>query len=158
MRRPYSLAGYRRLVDKIRDRIPDAAIGSDVIAGFPGETDRDADCNESYLRDSPLTSLHVFPYSDRPGTAASEFPLKVAGGIVRERTARLRAIGAELSRRFRRSQTGRVRSALTIEDGTLAVTDNYLKVRIPAGRARNEWVRVLIAETDGAPTGTVVLA
>jgi threonylcarbamoyladenosine tRNA methylthiotransferase MtaB len=156
MRRPYALADYRRLVDRIRVRIPDAAIGSDIIAGFPGETERDAALNESYLLDSPLTSLHVFPYSDRAGTTASGMSSKVPGEIVRGRTQRLRAIGAELSRRFQASQIGCVRPALTIEDGTLVVTDNYLKVRIPAGWARNEWVRVWVTDAEGELTGTVV--
>jgi threonylcarbamoyladenosine tRNA methylthiotransferase MtaB len=156
MRRPYSLADYRRLVDRIRERMPDAAIGSDVIAGFPGETERDAALNESYLRESPLTSLHVFPYSDRPGTAASRMPSKVPGSIIRERAQRLRQVGAALSRRFRESQNGRIRPALTIDEGTLAITDNYLKVTIPAGHSRNEWVRVRIAAGDAVLVGMVV--
>ena len=76
--------------------------------------------------------MHVFPYSDRPGTAATGDVRQGAGAVIRERGARLRAIGAELSRRFRARQVGSVRPGLTLEDGTLVVTDNYLKVRIPA--------------------------
>ena len=68
MRRPYTSEYYRRLVSGIRDRMPEAGIGSDIIVGFPGETAQDADANVRYLRTSPLTYLHVFPYSDRPGT------------------------------------------------------------------------------------------
>jgi hypothetical protein len=68
----------------------------------------------------------------------------VDGAIVRERGARIRAIGADLSRRFRAGQVGTVRPGLTLEDGTLAVTDNYLKVKIPPGRKRNERVWVTI--------------
>jgi tRNA A37 methylthiotransferase MiaB len=86
----------------------------------------------------------VFPYSDRPGTVASELPEKVPGAVVRERGARLRGIGAALAREFRDRQLGTNRPGLTLEDGTLVVTDNYLKVRIPAGRARNERVLVTI--------------
>ena len=76
MRRPYTLAYYRRLVDRIRERIPHASIGSDVIVGFPGETDADFAELEAYLRTCPLTHIHVFPYSDRPGTAATALPTR----------------------------------------------------------------------------------
>ncbi len=100
MRRPYTLAYYRRLVDRIREEIPHASIGTDIIVGFPGETDEDFAVLESYLRESPITHVHVFPYSDRPGTAASALTDKVHGSIVRERAGVVRAIGRELNRRF----------------------------------------------------------
>ena len=144
MRRPYTLDYYRRLIDVIVDRLPHASIGSDMIVGFPGESDDDFECNMQYLPASPLSHLHVFPYSDRPGTAASIMRDKVAGPVIRERGGRLRAIGARLSERFRASQVGAVRAGLTLEDGTLVVTDNFLKLRIPAGTLRNERVRVRI--------------
>jgi threonylcarbamoyladenosine tRNA methylthiotransferase MtaB len=131
MQRPYTLAFYQRLVDRIRLDIPHASIGSDLIVGFPGESDADFAVLEEYLQTSPLTHVHVFPYSDRAGTAAAELPSKVHGAIVRERATRLRAVGHDLNRRFHASQDGTVRPALTIEDGSMAVTDNYLKVRIP---------------------------
>jgi threonylcarbamoyladenosine tRNA methylthiotransferase MtaB len=148
MRRPYTIDRYAGLVDDIRSRIPHASIGSDVIVGFPGETDDDFEQLASYLERSPLTHVHVFPYSDRPGTDASKLPGKVSGAVVRERGARVREIGHALTRRFRASQLGTVHHALTLEDGTLAVTGNYLKVRIPTGRARNEWVRVRVTSAE----------
>ncbi|MEO6236368.1 MAG: MiaB/RimO family radical SAM methylthiotransferase [Vicinamibacterales bacterium] len=144
MRRPYTLDEYRRLVDGIASRLPHASIGSDMIAGFPGETEEDFAVNLSYLPSSPLTHLHVFPYSDRPGTEASRMSGRVHGALIRERGAQLRDIGAGLSRRFRAAQAGTVRAGLTLEDGTLVVTDNYLKVRIAPGTARNLRVRVKI--------------
>jgi threonylcarbamoyladenosine tRNA methylthiotransferase MtaB len=144
MRRPYGLDEYRRLVDRIRDRMPHASIGSDVIVGFPGETDEDFAACERYLPGSPLTHLHVFPYSDRPGTEAEALPGKVPGAVVRGRARRVREMGAELTRRFHLAQVGTMRPALTIEDGSAAVTDNYLKVRIGPGHRRNErlWIRL----------------
>jgi threonylcarbamoyladenosine tRNA methylthiotransferase MtaB len=148
MRRPYTLAYYADLVDSIRARIPAASIGSDVIVGFPGETDEDFDELCRYLERSPLTHLHVFPYSDRPGTAASAMSGKVHGAVVRERAARVRASGHGLTVKFRESQRGTIHRALTLEDGSLAVTGNYLKVRIPPGQVRNEWVRVRITSVD----------
>jgi threonylcarbamoyladenosine tRNA methylthiotransferase MtaB len=145
MRRPYTLEYYRRLVDAIVEQLPHASIGSDMIVGFPGEREADFAANVEYLPGSPLSHVHVFPYSDRPGTTAAGMPDKVEGAVVRERGARLRAIGTELSRRFRRSQQGSVRPGLTLEDGTVLVTDNYLKVRIGNGHSRNErlFVRIL---------------
>jgi threonylcarbamoyladenosine tRNA methylthiotransferase MtaB len=144
MRRPYTVRYYRRLVDRIRREMPHASIGTDVIVGFPGETDEDFRELESYLPSSPVTHVHVFPYSDRPGTAATTLPGKVHGTVIRERAARMRAIGRDLNRHFHRAQDGSVRPGLTIEDGTLVVTDNYLKVRVALGRSRNEWVNVAL--------------
>ncbi len=142
MRRPYTLDDYRALVDSIYERLPHTSIGTDMIVGFPGETDEDFDANVAYLPSSPLTHIHVFPYSDRPGTEASLMRGKVNGATIRARGARLREIGAALTRRFRDAQVGTVRPGLTLEDGTLVVTDNYVKVRIAPGIARN--TRVLV--------------
>jgi len=148
MRRPYTIEFYAALVDHIRARIPNASIGSDIIVGFPGETDEDCERLAEYLERSPLTHIHVFPYSDRPGTPASTMAGRPDGAVVRERGRRIRDIGRALTARFRDSQIGTAHRALTLEDGTLAVTGNYLKVRIPPGRARNEWVRVGITSHD----------
>ncbi len=145
MRRPYTLDYYRHLVDNIVERLPHASIGSDLIVGFPGETDDDFACNLRYLPVSGLSHLHVFPYSDRPGTSASAMTDKVPGTDIRARGAALRQIGTELSRRFRQSQIGAVLPGLTIDDGTMVLTDNYLKVRISEGRQRNERVRVRVS-------------
>jgi threonylcarbamoyladenosine tRNA methylthiotransferase MtaB len=149
MRRPYTLHYYRDLVDSIALCLPHASIGTDMIVGFPGETDDDFCANLEYLPTSPLSHVHVFPYSDRPGTTATGFPAKVAGAVIRERAARLRGIGAALAGRFREAQTGTVRPGLTIEDGTLVVTDNYLKVRIPAGLERNRRIAVRLDHDGG---------
>jgi threonylcarbamoyladenosine tRNA methylthiotransferase MtaB len=151
MRRPYTLEYFRDLIESIVARLPYAAIGTDLIAGFPGERDEDFAVNLEYLPSSPLTHLHVFPYSDRPGTEASSLDSKVEGSVVRERGARLRAVAAALRRRFLDAQVGTVRPGLTREDGTLVVTDNYMKVRVPQGLARNERVKVRVLE-DGRGT------
>jgi threonylcarbamoyladenosine tRNA methylthiotransferase MtaB len=126
-----------------------------MIVGFPGESDEHFASNLDYLPSSPLTHLHVFPYSDRPGTEATAMREKVDGRIIRERGATLRRIGAELTRRFHAGQAGTTRPALTLEDGTLVVTDNYLKVRIPPGLARNQRVNVRITEVAGSLSGVV---
>ena len=156
MCRPYTLGYYRSLVERIRERLPHASIGSDVIVGFPGETDADFAANLEYLPGSPLTHLHVFPYSDRPGTIATAMRGKVAGPVTRERGVRLRAIGAELTRRFHASQEGTIRPGLTLEDGTLVVTDNYLKVSIAPGLRRNQRVHVRLAGSGSRLVGELV--
>jgi threonylcarbamoyladenosine tRNA methylthiotransferase MtaB len=153
MRRPYTLADYSGLVDGIRARLPHAAIGSDIVVGFPGETADDFGVLMEYLRSSPLTGLHVFPYSDRPGTVAAGFPGKVDPAVVRERAAAVRGVGCLLRDRFRAAQIGTIRRGLTIEDGSMAVTDNYLKVQIGPGRRRNRWAEVRIAGPGDPMTG-----
>ena len=145
MRRPYRLDDYRRTVDQLRERLPYAALGSDIIVGFPGETDDDFARLCGYLESSPLTSLHVFPYSDRPGTEASAFTDKVPGPVVKDRGRVVRDIGQRLAARFRLAQTGTRRPALTIEDGSVAVTDNGLRVPIGPGHQRNERILAAVA-------------
>jgi threonylcarbamoyladenosine tRNA methylthiotransferase MtaB len=163
MQRPYTLSNYRDLVNGITARLPHAAIGTDMIVGFPGESDEDFAQNVEYLEAAPLSHVHVFPYSDRPGTAASMMSGKLDGAVIRRRGAALRSIGARLSQRFRAAQLDTVRPGLTLEDGTLVVTDNYLKVRVPFGLRRNERVHVRISGIDasaatGSPERRVAIA
>jgi threonylcarbamoyladenosine tRNA methylthiotransferase MtaB len=147
MRRPYRLDQFQSLIENIRRQMPDASIGTDVIVGFPGESDDDFEMLAGYLERSPLTHVHVFPYSDRPGTEASSMNDRPPGVVVKARGLRVRQLSAALTRKFHESQLNSVHRALTLEDGTLAVTGNYLKVRIPEGQARNEWVRLEVTAT-----------
>ena len=156
MRRPYTSEYYRRLVSGIRERLPHAGLGSDVIVGFPGETDEDAATNLEYLGQSPLTYLHVFPYSDRPGTDATRLSGKVPGPTIRARGREIRSVGGALAASFRALQVGTVRPGLTIEGGTVVVTDNYLKVRVPAAVPENERVQVRITAAGELITGMLV--
>ena len=154
MRRPYGLDAYDQVVRYVRERLRHASITADVIVGFPGETDDDFDALARYLPVSPLTQLHVFPYSDRPGTEASTMAGKLQGTVVRERARVIREIGAQLAERFRREQAGTVRPALAIDDGMAAVTDNGLRVRLDRAHPRNSRIRVLLGPQ--AATGCVV--
>jgi threonylcarbamoyladenosine tRNA methylthiotransferase MtaB len=144
MRRPYTVATYVALVSSIRARIPHASIGSDVIVGFPGESSAHFAETQRVLSDLPLTHLHVFPYSDRPGTDAARLSGRVDGAVVRDRGRCIRDIGHEMATRFRKAQSGSIRRALTVDDGWSAVTDNYLKVKLDRPHSRNEWVDVRI--------------
>lgn len=150
MRRPYTVDDFDRLVTHVRHRLPDAGIGSDCVVGFPGETPNDVDENLEYLANSPLTYLHVFPYSDRPGTEATGMAGKVAHHDVRTRARSVRECGAELAARFRSAQVGSVRPALTIDGGRVALTDNYLKVRLPGDELDNQRVRVRVTGAGSA--------
>jgi threonylcarbamoyladenosine tRNA methylthiotransferase MtaB len=155
MGRPYAFETCRRLFDRVRERMPDAAIGTDVIVGFPGETEADFDALADYVRESPLTHLHVFPYSDRPGTDAVRLRPKVEAAAIHRRARRLRETARTLGARFAERQLGSVRPGLTLEDGSLVLTDNYLKVRIGPGRLRNERVGVRLV-SNGPLRGEVV--
>lgn len=154
MNRPYTIDAFRSLVERVRRRLPAAAIGTDLIAGFPGEKDDDFGRCLDLLECAPLSHVHVFPYSDRPGTAAAAVGPKVPGATIRARAEELRERGHALARRFEAAQDGQIRRGLTLEDGTLVLTDNYLKVRIPPGHARNEWVDVRISAGANGLNGT----
>ena len=144
MLRPYSVSYYADLVNRIRAALPYASIGSDIIVGFPGEEAHHFAEMRALLDRLPLTHLHVFPYSDRPGTAAAAMRPKVDGCDIRERAREIRAIGARMATTFRASQAGHTRRALVVDDGMSAVTDNYLKVRLDSAHARNEWIDAVI--------------
>jgi threonylcarbamoyladenosine tRNA methylthiotransferase MtaB len=144
MRRPYTFARYRDLVDRIHARLPDASIGSDVIVGFPGESDQDVEMMAREVERMPFGYLHVFPYSDRPGTDATVMMPKVDASATKTRARIMRDVARRLTGRFVASQVGSVRPGLTLDDGTMVLTDNFLKVRIPPGLPRNTRVRVRI--------------
>ena len=146
MRRPYTATYYSALVSRIAELMPHASIGSDVIVGYPGETDAQFDQSIALLSTLPLSHLHVFPYSDRPGTVASALHPKVDGLVIRQRARRVRDIGAEMARRFRAAQRGTIRRGLVVDDGWSAVTDNYVKVRLEQQAERNTWVSVTLLQ------------
>ena len=157
MRRPYTRQSYERVVASIRDRLPHAAIGSDLVVGFPGESDADASTMLKFLRQSPLTHLHVFPYSDRPGTEASMMSDKIGGKVIRDRARVVREIGAGLSSRFFASQVGSIRPGLTLKSSeNIALTDNYLRVHLPGVTADNRRVNVRILTAGKTLTGELV--
>ena len=144
MYRPYSPEYYSGLVARIRLRVPDAAIGADVMVGFPGETDEDFAATYRLIEQSPLTYLHIFPYSSRPGTVASDLPNAIPEHVSRFRARTLRALIAQKNEAFRRHLIGRHIEVLTLEDGS-AISSNFVRVTVPSGLPVNEWVRVLVS-------------
>src|SRR5438309_1765520 len=110
---------------RIRDMIPDAAIGADVMVGFPGENDSDFAETYGLIEQSPLTYLHVFPYSSRPGTVAAGLPNHVPEHVSRFRAKALRNLIAQKNETFRRNLIGSEIEVLTLEDGT-ALSSNFV--------------------------------
>src|SRR5207253_7727767 len=107
MHRPYSPEYYADLVSRVRARVPDAAIGADVMTGFPGETDEDFTATYRLIEQSPLTYLHVFPYSPRPGTVAADLANPIPEHVSRFRAKTLRNLIAQKNEVFRRAMIGR---------------------------------------------------
>ena len=123
------------LVSAARAANPDLALGVDVIAGFPGETEADFGRLREALMVLPITYLHAFGFSARPGTTASEMPDKVEESIIKERVKKLREIGSIKRAEFLKSQIGRVMEVISQKPGyqddwVTAVSDNYIKLKI----------------------------
>ncbi len=148
MHRKYRPWHYADRIHRIRAAMPDAAIGADVMVGFPGEGEREFDESLRFIAGLPFTYLHVFTYSARPGTPAAALPGPVPPPVARERNRILRELAAEKNRKFRASFVGREVQAITLQrsDGefTAALTDNYLKLRLAGRQAPNQWLRVQV--------------
>jgi len=144
MHRWYRAAHYARRVELIRERLPHAAIGADVIAGFPGETEADHAETLAFIDRLPMTYLHVFSYSVRPGTKAAARTDHLPGHIIKRRARELRALGEAKAAAFRQSQIGRTLRVLTLRrdpdssaDSTPALSSNYLRIQLPGSHPAN---------------------
>jgi threonylcarbamoyladenosine tRNA methylthiotransferase MtaB len=159
MHRKYRPWHYREKIEKIRAAMPSAAIGADVMAGFPGETDAEFDATRRLIADLPLTYLHVFTYSARPGTPAAAMPDQVPVRVARERNKILRDLAALKKLAFMQSLIGESLQAITLNvihdhpDGefTEALTDNYQKLHLKGLHQPNRWITARVtAVQDGA--------
>lgn len=134
MRRRYRTDHYRRLVDRIRQSLPDCGLGIDVIVGFPGESEEIFEETVSFLQEIAPSYLHVFTYSERENTPAAEYAEPVDLAVRRERTTRLRSLSDMFRSRFAEAYEGSVRPVLPEgrrEDGrVLGYTDNFIRVDI----------------------------
>jgi threonylcarbamoyladenosine tRNA methylthiotransferase MtaB len=134
MRRPYNVRMYRQVVERLVDAIPSLGLGTDVIAGFPGERDPDFDATRALLEELPFTYLHVFAYSDRSGTEASRLGERVDGRTITDRSADLRALSRRKNLAFRRGLVGETRDVLVLESrdratgNLVGLTGNYVEV------------------------------
>jgi threonylcarbamoyladenosine tRNA methylthiotransferase MtaB len=167
MHRKYRPWHYREKIEKIRAAMPSAAIGADVMVGFPGETDAEFEGTRRMIEDLPFTYLHVFTYSPRPGTPAAAMTNQVPVHVARERNRILRELAAERKLAFMRSFIGKPLDAITLNvvstdatgEFTEALTDNYLKLRLRGRHAPNRWLRARIENVvDGALVGIEVIS
>jgi threonylcarbamoyladenosine tRNA methylthiotransferase MtaB len=161
MHRKYRPWHYEEKIRKIRQSMPTAAIGADVMVGFPGETESDFDQTRRMIASLPFTYLHVFTYSARPGTRAAVMREQVPAQVARERNRVLRELAASKKLEFMLSFVGKALQAITLNvfDGecTEALTENYLKMRIEGRHQSNQWIDAKVGEVhDGvlysAPT------
>jgi threonylcarbamoyladenosine tRNA methylthiotransferase MtaB len=153
MHRKYRPWHSREKILKIRAAMPNAAIGADVMVGFPGETDAEFEETRRMIEELPFTYLHVFTYSARPGTPAADAPKQVAVAVARERNRVLREIASRKKAAFMRSLVARTVNAITLRSGgadfTEALTDNYLKMRIYGRHEANRWALAQVERVDG---------
>jgi threonylcarbamoyladenosine tRNA methylthiotransferase MtaB len=159
MHRKYRPWHYRAKIEKIRAAMPAAAIGADVMTGFPGETDVEFEETRRMVEELPFTYLHVFTYSARPGTPAAMMANQVPVHIARERNRILRELVSQKKLAFMQSFIGKSIDAISLNvfDGsaTEALTDNYLKMHIQGMHAPNQWLRSrVVAVRDGLLSAT----
>src|SRR2546426_948852 len=166
MHRWYRAEHYARRVELIHDRLPQAAIGADIITGFPGESEADHAATLAFIERLPFTYLHVFSFSKRPGTKAAALANEVPSAIMKRRARELRALSEAKSAAFRHSQLGRTLRVLTLRPGgditsgtTPALSSNYLKVQLRGNYRSNICFSVLIsAESGTALEGEPILS
>jgi len=131
MRRRYSVAAYERAVAMIREAIPDVAITTDIMVGFPGESNEKFEESYRFCQRMGFANIHVFPFSERPGTLATMMPHKVEHRVKKERIERMLKLARESSLNFREKFLGRTMTVLWeqgVEGGCVGLTDNYIRV------------------------------
>ncbi len=162
MRRWYRAEHYAEHARLVREALPHAAIGADVMAGFPSETEDDHQATLRWIEELPLTHLHVFSFSVRPGTPAEHLPGRVPGALIARRASELRALGVAKKSAFQATQAGRTLRVLTLnrtgQDArgpwTRALSANYLDVRVRGRWPTNQFLEVPIADIqDGYLSG-----
>ena len=158
MHRKYRPWHYREKIEKIRVAMPTAAIGADVMVGFPGESEAEFEETRRMIEDLPFTYLHVFTFSARPGTPAASMPNQVPVQVARERNRVLRELASNKRLAFMQAFIGREVEVITLSvtgdnsDGawTEALTDNYLKLKLGGHHSANQWLRASVyAVEDG---------
>ena len=147
MNRPYTVEEFKDMVEQIRDRIPEIAITTDVIVGFPGESEADFSATCEVVEDLAFSSVHVFKYSKREGTPAAKFDEQVHSRVKKQRSKKLREIAKKLDKNYQEKFIG-TRQQVLLEDrrdnqtGLLTgLTDNYLRVLVDAP---DEWQGELV--------------
>ena len=153
MRRRYTVARFAERIASVRRAMPDAFLGIDVIVGFPGETEADFRATYDFLEQLAPAFLHIFPFSERPGTPAVDLPDKVPAAVATRRAAELEALCRRLHADFCRRAVGTEDEVLfesTMRGGLMfGFTGNYRRVRVPYDRTRiNTICRVKLLAMD----------
>lgn len=144
MHRKYRPRHYADRILQARRLMPDCAVGADVMVGFPGETHADFEDSRQFIDSLPFTYLHVFTYSERPGTPAAEIPDQVPMAVRKERNRVLRELAARKNLEFRRSMVGRTLSVVTLNEPGTALSDNYLRIQLACAAEPNRLMEVRI--------------
>lgn len=150
MKRRYRARHYAARLERARALMPHAAIGADIMTGFPGETDAEFEESRRFIESMPFTYMHVFTYSERPGTPAESYEGAVPMRVRKERNAILRQLAASKNAAFRRQFIGRTLSVVTLEEGMPALSTNYLKVDLAHRRPANQLIDINIGQTTAA--------
>jgi threonylcarbamoyladenosine tRNA methylthiotransferase MtaB len=144
MHRKYRPRHYEERIRLAREAMPEAGIGADVMVGFPGETEEEFEENRFFIESLPFTYLHVFTYSERPGTPAASAGGQVPAPVRKERNRVLRDLAARKNLDFRRRMFGRRLSVVTLEQRGVALSDNYLRVELACEREPNRMIEVRV--------------
>jgi threonylcarbamoyladenosine tRNA methylthiotransferase MtaB len=142
MHRKYRPRHYADRATKARQLMPNAAIGADVMVGFPGETDRLFEESRQFIQSMPFTYLHVFTYSERPGTRGATMPDAVPIRVRKDRNLILRDLASAKNFAFRSRMLGSEVTAVTLDPPGLALTDNYIKATLDLPYTPNRLVRL----------------
>ncbi|MEA1979510.1 MAG: tRNA (N(6)-L-threonylcarbamoyladenosine(37)-C(2))-methylthiotransferase MtaB [candidate division Zixibacteria bacterium] len=152
MRRPYNREIYLKRVSDVKKAIPETNVGGDVIVGFPGETEEDYMETYRLAESGILDYLHVFSYSDRPGTVASQRTDKINPEIIKERNARLNRVSHAIKKEYYKKQIGKELEVISefgskIKEMYFGISDNYVKVKMPnAQKGKKEIVKIKITQ------------
>jgi threonylcarbamoyladenosine tRNA methylthiotransferase MtaB len=144
MHRKYRPRHYEERIRLAREAMPEAGIGADVMVGFPGETEEEFEENRFFIESLPFTYLHVFTYSERPGTPAASAGGQVPAPVRKERNRVLRDLAARKNLDFRRRMFGRRLSVVTLEQRGVALSGNYLRVELACEREPNRMIEVRV--------------
>jgi threonylcarbamoyladenosine tRNA methylthiotransferase MtaB len=163
MRRRYNSIQYQEIVEYVKEIIPNAGIGADVIVGFPGETGELFEESLSFIENLPLSYLHVFSYSEREGTDAASFDGRVDPRVRKKRSEILRMLSAKKRYEFNRQHIGKIMKVLVeeeIKNGEMfGFTSNYIRVEMDSNPSKaNKICDVLITGvSDNTVVGQVIL-
>jgi len=149
MHRKYRPRHYEDRILRARAMMPEAAIGADVMVGFPGETDAEFEDSRRFIESLPFTYLHVFTYSERPGTPAAESAHQVPMAVRKERNRVLRELQTRKHEAFLKSLTGKSLDAVSLDGQRSALTGNFCKVRLTDAVDARKQIKVLVLGTDG---------